>query len=351
MRCHRTRRSQQQGVALVIALLVFAICAALLVAMQRDFDLNYRRGANTFVAEQSWSYLRGAEGLASLALQLDFDADAARELRRDDLTEFWAQQATPYALDEGGWMFGSLEDLQGRFNLNSLGEQPEIVDGVVRYSPAQQAFIRLLQTLDGLELDQYSATAITEAIADWIDGDDEPRLNGAESSYYVSLTPSYRPANQRMVSSSELRAIAGITPTIYEALRPLVTVWPKNPAAINIHTVPLKLLRALNADGNLQPLSPSDGEALLLQRQETGFANVEEFLQSPVFADSPTQGLATLLGESSDYFLLASRVEIADREQHLYSVLRRQERQVDVLQRISPSLYDMPTPPETSPGE
>ena len=28
-----------RGVALIVALLVFALCAALLVAMQRDFDL------------------------------------------------------------------------------------------------------------------------------------------------------------------------------------------------------------------------------------------------------------------------------------------------------------------------
>jgi general secretion pathway protein K len=48
------------------------------------------------------------------------------------------------------------------------------------------------------------------------------------------------------------------------------------------------------------------------------------------------------LGESSQFFLLASRVEIADREQRLYSVLRREAREVDVLQRINASLYDMP---------
>jgi general secretion pathway protein K len=335
----------------VVALLVFAICAALLVAMQRDFDLNYRRALNSFVAEQSWSYLRGAEELASLALQLDFDADVARDVRRDDLTEIWAQAATPYALDEGGWMVGSLEDLQGRFNLNSLAEQPEIVEGVVVYSPAQQVFIRLLQSLEGLELDQFTAAAITESVADWIDGDSEPRLNGAESAYYVSLTPSYRPANQPMVSSSELRAVAGVTPAIYQALRPLVTVWPHNPAAINIHTAPLAVLRALNVDGSLQPLSPGDGESLLQQRQDAGFASVEEFLQAPVFAEASTQGLQSLLGESSAYFMLTSRVEIADREQRLYSVIRRQERQIDVLQRINGSLYDIPVPLGSVPGE
>lgn len=336
----------QGGVALVVALLVFAICAAVLVALQRDFDLSYRRGLNSFVAEQSWSYLLGAEELASLALTLDYDADLATEIARDDLNEIWAQQAAPYALDEGGWMFGSLSDLQGRFNLNSLGDPPAA--GAVAYSPAQQTFIRLLQALETVELDQFTAIALSEAVADWIDADDEPRLNGAESAYYVSLQPSYRPANRPMMSASELLAVANMTPEIYQALRPFVTVWPQLPSAINIHTAAQPVLRALNVDGNLQPLSRSEAESLLQLREDSGFASLEEFLQLPVFSSDPSSGIATLLTESSSYFLLASRVEIADREQRLYSVLRRQAREIDVLQRINASLYDMPNPPAKS---
>lgn len=331
----------------MVALLVFAICAAVLVALQRDFNLSYRRGLNSFIAEQSWSYLRGAEELASLALTLDYEADLASETARDDLNEIWAQQAAPYALDEGGWMFGSLADLQGRFNLNTLGEPPRSEAGV--YSPAQQTFIRLLQALEVTQLDQFTAVAISDAVADWIDADDEPRTNGAESTYYVSLQPSYRPGNRPMMSVSELRAITGITSEIYQALRPLVTVWPQVPAAINIHTAPLPVLRALNGDGDLQALSLSQGESLIQNREDGGFASLDEFLQLPVFAGIEAAGMAALLTESSSYFLLASRVEIADREQRMYSVLRRQARQIDVLKRTNASLYDMPQPPIESP--
>lgn len=333
----------QGGVALVVALLVFAICASVLVALQRDFDLSYRRGLNSFVAEQSWAYLRGAEELAALALTLDYEADLAADSPRDDLKEIWAQQATPYALDEGGWMFGSLVDLQGRFNLNSLSAQP--TTGAIPYSPAQQTFIRLLQALESTEVDEFTAMAITDAVADWIDSDDEPRLNGAESSLYVSLQPSYRPGNRPMVSVSELQAITGMTPAIYQALKPLVTVWPQAPSGINIHTATLPVLRALNGNGVLQPLSLTDGQSLIQQREETGFANLDEFLQLDVFAGAQMSAVATLLTESSSYFLLASRVEIADREQRLYSVLRREAREIDVLQRINASLYDMPNLP------
>lgn len=338
-----------RGVALIVALLVFALCAALLVAMQRDFDLGYRRAANSFIAQQSWAYLRGAEELAALALALDYDADAARAVPRDDLKEIWAEPSAPYPLDEGGWLAGELVDLQGRFNLNSLGDPPRPGEGAAAYSAAQQVFIRLLQALEEVDVDRFQALAITDAVADWIDADDEPRGGGAESAYYVSLDPAYRAANRALASVSELRAIAHITPEIYAALRPLVSVWPAVPARLNIHTAPLGVLQALNVDGSLEPLSRADAQALLDYRRETGFADIDEFLRQAPFAAAPTSAIAALLGESSNYFLLDSRVEIAQRQQRLYSVLRRRQRQVDVLQRINASLYEPPLRPPAEP--
>jgi general secretion pathway protein K len=328
-------------VALVVALLVFALCASLLVAMQRDFQLNYRRASNVFIAEQSDAYLRGAEDLAALALRIDYDADQARGRPRDALDEVWAQDAQPYPLDEGGWLLGTLEDLQGRFNLNSLAAPPRDGDGAAAYSPAQQTFIRLLQALEGPGIDRYRAIAITESIADWIDADDDPRLNGTESAFYVSQTPSYAPANQAMASVSELRAVANVTPEIYAALAPYVTVWPRVPATINVHTAPLPVLRALNIDGDLEPLSRSDGEALLARRREFGFEDLQDFLDEPVFAVAETTDISTLLGEASSWFLLTARVEIADRQAGRYSVIRRASRDAEVLARIDASLYDL----------
>lgn len=329
---------KQSGVALVVALLVFAICAALLVGLQRDFMRAYQRGSNQFLSEQSWAYLVGAEDLAALALALDYEADNQRELRRDDLTEIWAQEAVPYALDEGGWMAGSLTDLQGLFNLNSLAGQLTEAQGAGRFSAPQQLFIRMLQALPEQNLTQYEAFAITEAIGDWLDGDDNPRPNGAEAAYYTAQTPAYRPGNRAMASVSELRAVANMTPVLYRVLEPLVTVWPREPLPINIHTAPATLLRAINADGNLSPLSEQDGEALVLRRLETGFVDLEDFFSQPEFVDVPRDGLSSLLGESSSYFKLSARVEIADREQRMYSVLRRDAEQVSVLHRARGAL-------------
>lgn len=349
MCCHRpTDHVRQQGVALIIALFVAALAAALLVGLQRDFDLSYRRAANEFIDEQSWVYLRGAEVLASRALELDYDADIVRGVTRDDLTEIWAQESMPYALDEGGWMVGYLEDLQGRFNLNLLAAPPGTGEGAAAYTPAQQLFIRLLQALEGLEISEFQAMAITDAIGDWIDADDLVRRNGAESNNYLSRTPAYAASNQAMVSVSELRAIEGITPELFLALRPFVTVWPREASSVNIHTAPATVLRAINADGNLRPLTVDQGLTLVQVREESGFVDMDDFFQQAPFAGSAMTAVTGVLAESSSYYLLTARVEIADREQRLYSVLRRRERQVDVLARRGASLYDFPANPISS---
>lgn len=346
MHCRRFKfgsNDSQAGAALVVAMLVFAICAALIVAMQREFILFYQRGANSLQAEQGYAYLRGAEELATLALVLDYDSDKQRDIPRDDLEEIWAQPPTPYGLDEGGWLMGGLEDLQGRFNLNSLAgsvsrQGGEAAQGNERFTPAQAQFIRLLQTLEEPIVSQQEAIAITRSVADWIDTDSNTSPDGAEDDFYFSQTPPYRAANRPMSSVSELRSIANVTAELYAVLAPMVTVWPQTPLPLNIHTAPAQVLRSINADDLLEPLSEADAQGLVEQREESGFLDKADFLAHPVFADKPMDKVAELLGESSAYFLLSARVEIADRELQLYSVLQRQQRRVESLVRASGSL-------------
>ena len=69
---------------------------------------------------------------------LDYDQDKLREQSRDDLGEIWAREATPFPLEEGGWLMGSLEDLQGRFNLNTLADR----GGERRLRPSLSGYCR-----------------------------------------------------------------------------------------------------------------------------------------------------------------------------------------------------------------
>ncbi len=338
----RTSR-HQRGAALIVAMLVFALATALVVAMKSEFERFYQRSANMLLDEQAQAYLRGAEDLASLALLFDYDQDIAKGLPRDDLLEFWALPPAPYALDEG-WMRGTLEDLQGRFNLNRLAERVQVGEGAVvnRFTPSQEQFIRLLQALGELEVSEQDAILITESVSDWLDADPNPSQDGAEDDFYASQTPAYRTANRSMASASELRAVANMTPQIYQALLPLVTVWPQESESltINIHTAPAAVLRSINASKDLSPLSEAEGEALAQYRLEPGFKDKADFLANPVFEGKRDKmaDVMKLLGESTSCFLLQAEVEVAGRNMRLYSVLDRSNRKITALSRASGSL-------------
>lgn len=339
------RRRREQGAALIVALLVFALCAALLVGLQREFTLQMQRGANTFLSEQAWAYLLGAEALGIAALRIDSQADALQETPQDRLDELWASEATPYPLAEGGWLMGGLEDLQGRFNLNSLvggagddgasngaGEADSVVSefgssaasGEDRFTWHQRQFVRLLGALTEVQLERDEAVALMESIADFIDEDEQRRFRGAESNAYRSLQPSYQAANKPMGSISELRAVQGMTPEIYRALAPLVTVWPTTGTPLNIMTAPAPVLRSLGPGNELEPLSAADGERLVMARAEGTIRSVDTLFEDVAFADGDEGDLRAALSERSEWFLLSAAVEIADREMRLYSVLQRE---------------------------
>jgi len=143
-----------------------------------------------------------------------------------------------------------------------------------------------------------------------------------------------------MSSVSELRAVANVTPDIYRALLPWVTVWPRTPAPMNIHTAPTTVLRSINVDKDLSPLSAADGQTLADYREDSGFNDVDDFLSNAVFAGKQAEmaETRTLLGEESSYFLLEAEVEVADRQMRLYSVLERRQRMILAVARASGSL-------------
>ena len=347
----------ERGAALVVAMLVFALVAALMVGLQRDFTLTLQRGTHQLFSEQAWAYLIGAEELAALALQADSRADARAEISADHLGEVWAQPPAPYPLDAGGWMSGRIEDLQGRLNLNLLadsepggsttsdtngaGDAEDVAeelaadnppqqtataspdDSVKRWNATQKMLIRLLQALGEASLPLEEAMALTDAVTDFIDRDAERRLNGAEEGAYRYADYPYLPANRALASVSELRAVRGMSEPVYRALAPLVTVWPEASGRLNILTCPIPVLRSLNGDDQLSPLDEIEAQRLNELRREGEIGTVADLLADPAFEGQSMGQLEPLLDIRSDWFLLDARVELVERERHLSSVLHR----------------------------
>ena len=100
------------------------------------------------------------------------------------------------------------------------------------------------------------------------------------------------------------------------------------------------VLRSINADKDLSPLSAEEGLSLAEYREEVGFRDINDFIDNPVFEGrrEKMSAIRSQLGQSSSYFLLDATAEVADRNMRLYSVLHRHNRQIDTLIRASGSL-------------
>ncbi|ARN74844.1 type II secretion system minor pseudopilin GspK [Oceanicoccus sagamiensis] len=316
--------AKQQGAALILALVVLVMVTLLATTLKSDFLVTLKRVENQLLGKQAFAYMSGAEGIAREVLQTDLSTGP----NKDHRSEGWLFNTIEYPT-EWGAIAGTVCDLQGRFNLNSLLGNP--VKGA-RFSPGQEIFIRLLQSLElDAPIDQSQAESITSAVSDWIDPDSDSRPEGgAENGYYADLDVPYKAANRPFHSVSELRWIKGITPELYRALQPYVVALDSG-AQLNVNTVDLVVMRAINATGVRQPLSVSEAESLIEQRdgditaelsqQNTGYDSVDDFKARHTVSPLDSSDLTV----KSNYFLLKIDTIFLDREFTLYSVLHRSD--------------------------
>jgi general secretion pathway protein K len=262
---------------------------------RQQFDI--RRTGNLLQAEQAGLYADGVEAWAAQVLRRD-----RKDNQVDHNEEDWATNLPPIPV-EGGSIGGHIEDLQGRFNLNSL-----VVAG--KHEPkAMERFRRLLAAL---ELDPQLAVVV----ADWLDADQDPGYpGGAEDDRYLSREHPYRSANGMMASPSELLLLEGVDAEVYATLRPHVTTLAAG-TKLNVNTATAPVLMSL-AKG----LSLTDAETLIEGRGEKGFASVEDFLKLDALAGREIE--VDMLTVQSDHFLIVSQVQFGALLQQRYSVLQR----------------------------
>src|SRR5262245_27957809 len=169
---------RQRGVALITAVLIVALATILAVNVGRAGYMDFRRSSTSFALDQAYEVGLGAEAWAADILY----QDGLTSAKTDDLTEAWATPVPPIPVADGEGEFeGHLEDMQGRFNLNSL---VTFQDGTYRRNDA--AIKRFERLLDTLQIE----TKWANLIADWIDSDNDPAFpDGAEDTVYTGFAP------------------------------------------------------------------------------------------------------------------------------------------------------------------
>ncbi len=292
-------RGRQQGVALVMVIMVVAVITIAVAELVSSQQVDIRRAGNLLDQDRAYMLALAGEDTARGWLIRDIEQNQVDNLNEMEISRI---PRTPF---EGGFISGWAEDMQGRFNLNNLLQQDGNVDPLAKK--------RFSQLLDLVGLNAYAV----DAVIDWIDQNGDELANGAEDSYYASL--GYSAANRRFTSPSELALVKDIGYKGYQALAPYVSALPER-TAINVNTAPDVVLAALVKD-----FTKEDGEDLVEARDPSppneGFTSLDDFMQLAKLAGTDIE--ETDLDIASSYFLVTVNTEWGRARTQLYSLLKR----------------------------
>lgn len=201
-------RSSKSGFALIVVMIAVFVLSALAAALAYSMKVEARLARNADDETQLLWLGRSGVELARyvLAVQRSISSEPY-----DSLNQKWAggpggvgTSNSPIAdisLDNypvgDGSVTVKIIDLERKVNINTA-------------SP-----VMLNQGLTLVGVDSGQIPYISDAILDWIDPDDDPHINGAESEYYQGLTPSYNAKNGPLDDLSELLLVRGITDDMY----------------------------------------------------------------------------------------------------------------------------------------
>ena len=202
------RQNSRAGVALImvmIAIAVFSILAAALWFSMKVETHLAQRADN----EQQLLWL-GRSGVEYARWILSQEAGIAGQ-PYDSLNQIWAGGPGGPAETNSVLTGISLDDFpvgEGTVSIKIID-----LERFVNINNANSEELQQALTLMGVDADSISV--VSDSIQDWIDTDDDPRIAGAESDYYQSLTPSYYAKNAPIDDLSELLLVKGVTPEMY----------------------------------------------------------------------------------------------------------------------------------------
>lgn len=299
------------GFALVTALVVVALTATAAVELYREVRLNLDMATN--FQDRTRAKLLALDGLEAVALFLIEDDDASDgpediEALADRIKAVFPEGARPEA---------TLTDLSGRFNLNSLLND----EGQIQEKPLKM----LERLLEKLEADP----ALSAALLDWMDPDDETRTGGAEAEQYNQLGVDYKPRNGPLLSLSELSLIKGFDKTLLNGTEEkpglLELVSLVGGSKLNANTAPALVLESLTDD-----FTAEMAREILERREEEQFKNISDLKTLAGLTDAMYRELSSALDVKSSWYQAAIQATHGPATYRLRVTLERNKGKINV---------------------
>jgi len=276
-------RPGESGWALVSVLWVLSLLALLAAATQLLTFTSAR------IEQHAQDRVRADALLdAGVALALAGISDARREAR--------------WPID------GEIRRVAFAGNVLQISVQDEF--GKIDLNAADGSLLRQLLEANGLTPDD--AAALTDKILDWRGASDLKRLHGANDADYASAGYSYHPRHGPFQTVDELRLVMGMTTSLFQKIRPALTVYSKRPA-IDTNTAPKEALLAYF------PNQPEKVDALLKIR--TGQTSTTGVLDPVLSRSGRIFTVSTLLERGSLKYKRDVVIELTNSRTRPYLVL------------------------------
>ena len=244
---------RQSGTVLLTVMLMVAVAAFIATEIAYRQKMDVLRTEAFMARDSAFQYLIAAENLGIYALKTDLSDDEKksqgsppREIR-DDLSEIW-NKSVLFPIPGVGMIEGHLEDLSGRFNINSL-----VVTDSKKAQAYKAAFKSLLDRVQGAHPEAFpqgvTTDMLVERVIDWLDSDSVPTgYAGLEDPDYERKERPYHTANHVITDISELLLIDGFTPALLDVLQDDLSCLPPD-TPLNLFTANQDVLTAFGFDG------------------------------------------------------------------------------------------------------
>lgn len=263
----------ERGAALLTVLLLVAVMGALAAAAMEKLRLSTALAVNSTGLDQARAFAIGVESLLTLRI----DDLIAQSPERTTLAGGWNGETRRLPMPGAGLAEATVRDGGNCFNINSVADG-DLASALTPRAAGVDQFTALLRFV---EVPEGTARRIAEGSGDWVDADANPTREGAEDTVYAGAEQPYRPANTYFADVSELRAVNGMTPEIYERARPWLCALPTTDLSpINVNTLSVEqapLLAMLSPD----QISIDAARRVIANRPAVGWGNLVDFYREP----------------------------------------------------------------------
>jgi general secretion pathway protein K len=315
-------------VALVLVLWVVLVLSLLISGFA--FTMHVETQVASYARKEMKAEMLARSGIEVARMQLILDQQSPTDGGFDALNQEWATNELMYVDHELG---------DGIFNVKVTDEESKI--------PINNASdLQLKHLMDLLNVDPSDGDVIVDSILDWIDTDDLARLNGAESDYYLSLSPPYRAKNAPLDRVDELLLIRGVTPELFHGT-PATDKDPAQPGfadiftttssgAINVNTANAIVLQAMIGLDDVQVqavLARRDGaDGIPGTEDDLPFRSPDEFFaivgNMPAANREAVQSLVTV---NSSFFTVKSTGEVGGVKHTILATLHRDGTNIQIV--------------------